>query len=87
MNPVKKISQAISIKREEMTPEQAAKSGAQGVFGHKYGAKVSVYTIKNFSKEICAGPHVQNTKELGKFKIIKEESSAAGIRRIKAVLE
>jgi len=82
-----KIKQAIPIQRQEMTPEQAIKSEAQGVFGHKYGAKVSVYTIGNFSKEICAGPHVQNTKELGKFKIIKEESSSAGVRRIKAVLE
>ncbi len=82
-----KIKQAIPIQRQEITPEQAAKSGAQGVFGHKYGAKVSVYTIGNFSKEICAGPHVQNTKELGKFKIIKEGSSSAGVRRIKAILE
>ncbi len=82
-----KIKQAIPIQRQEMTPEQATKSGAQGVFGHKYGAKVSVYTIGNFSKEICAGPHVQNTKELEKFKIIKEKSSSAGVRRIKAVLE
>ncbi len=83
----KKIKKAIPIKREEMTPEQAKKSGAQGVFGHKYGAKVSVYTIGSFSKEICAGPHVTNTSELGKFKIIKEGSSSAGVRRIKAILE
>ena len=81
-----KIKQSIPIQRQEMTPEQATKSGAQGIFGHKYGAKVSVYTIGNFSKEICAGPHVQNTKELGKFKIVKEGSSSAGVRRIKAVL-
>ncbi len=83
----KKISQAIPIKREEMTPEQAKKSGAQGIFDAKYGNKVSVYTIGNFSKEICAGPHVQNTKELGHFKIKKEESSSAGVRRIKATLK
>lgn len=83
----KKISQAIPIKREEMTPEQAKSTGAQGIFDAKYGNKVSVYTIGNFSKEICAGPHIQNTKELGKFKIKKEESSSAEVRRIKAVLE
>jgi len=82
-----KIRQAIEVKRQEMTPEQAKSSGAQGVFGAKYGDKVSVYTIGNFSREICAGPHVKNIKELGKFKIKKEESSAAGIRRIKAVLK
>jgi alanyl-tRNA synthetase len=82
-----KIKQAIPIKCEEMTVEEARKINAQGVFGHKYGEKVKVYSIGDFSKEICAGPHVQNTKELGKFKIKKEESSAAGVRRIKAVLE
>ncbi len=83
----KKIQEKLPIKREEMTPKQAKISGAQGIFDTKYGEKVSVYTIGNFSKEICAGPHVKNTKELGHFKIIKEESSAAGVRRIKAVLE
>ncbi len=83
----KKIQENLSVKREEMFVEQAKKSGAQGVFDSKYREKVSVYSIGDFSKEICAGPHVKNTKELGKFKIIKEESSAAGVRRIKAVLE
>ncbi len=82
-----KIKQAIPVKREEMSVEQAKKAGAQGLFEAKYREKVSVYTIGNFSREICAGPHVKNTGELGHFKIIKEESSAAGIRRIKAVLE
>jgi alanyl-tRNA synthetase len=82
-----KIKEEIPVKREEMTPQEAKKSGAQGVFESKYGEKVSVYTIGTFSKEICAGPHVKNTSELGHFKIQKEESSAAGIRRIKAVLE
>ena len=53
----------------------------------KYGEKVSVYKISNYSVEICAGPHVKNTKDIGHFKIIKEEAVAAGIRRIKAVLE
>ena len=83
----KKIRECLEIKREEMTPEEAKKKGAQGAFMSKYGEKVSVYSIGNFSKEICGGPHVKNTKELGKFKIIKEESVGAGVRRIKAILE
>jgi len=74
-----------------MSPDEALRSGAEGVFGHKYGEAVSVYSIgtkgREFSREICAGPHVKNTKELGRFKIVKEEASAAGVRRIKAVLE
>jgi alanyl-tRNA synthetase len=81
-----KIREALPVKKEEMTLEEAKKKNAQGVFDHKYADKVSVYTTGNFSIEICGGPHVKNTKELGKFKIKKEESSAAGIRRIKAVL-
>jgi len=83
----KKIKEKIPVKREEMTVEQAKKAGAQAAFNTKYGEKVSVYSIGNSSKEICAGPHVANTSELGHFKIKKEESSAAGVRRIKAVLE
>jgi len=83
----KKIKQSLPIKKQEMTLEEAKKSGAQGVFEDKYAKKITVYSIKNFSKEICGGPHVKNTKELGHFKIKKEESSAAGIRRIKAILE
>jgi alanyl-tRNA synthetase len=81
------IQQAIPVDRHEMLLEDALKSGAQGEFGAKYPAKVSVYTMGTHSKEICMGPHASNTKDLGKFKIIKEESIAAGIRRIKAVLE
>jgi len=57
-----------------------------GIFDNKYGDKVTVYTIGNVSKEICGGPHAQNTKDLGYFKIQKEESSSAGVRRIKAIL-
>jgi len=83
----KKISEDLPVECKEMTLEQAKKYGAQGVFEHKYGEKVKVYSIGNFSREICAGPHVTNTKHLGKFKIIKEESVAKGIRRIKAILE
>jgi alanyl-tRNA synthetase len=82
-----KIKQGLDVKREEMTPEEAKKRGAIGLFEQKYGEKVSVYSIGDFSREICAGPHVKNTRELGRFKIIKEEAVAAGVRRIKAKLE
>lgn len=81
------IQKSHEIIREEMSPEQAKKKGALGVFDAKYKDKVSVYTIGEFSKEICAGPHATNTKELGHFKIKKEESSSQGVRRIKAILE
>ncbi len=80
------IQKAIPVTRQEMFLEQAKKLGACGVFDNKYGEKVSVYTIGDFSKEICTGPHVNNTKEIGKFKIQKQESCGAGIRRIKGVL-
>ena len=82
----KKIKEELVISKKEMKTSDALKEGAIGVFGGRYGAKVSVYSVGKFDKEICAGPHVNNTKELGKFKIIKEESVAAGVRRIKAVL-
>ncbi len=81
------IRKGLEVKREEMSVEEAKKKGACGIFDSKYGARVSVYSIGNFSNEICAGPHVSNTCELGKFKIIKEESSSSGVRRIKGVLE
>ncbi len=81
------ISKTQEVKKEEMSVKEAKKKGATGVFEDKYKNKVSVYTIGDFSKEICAGPHVKNTRELGKFKILKEESSSFGIRRIKAILE
>jgi alanyl-tRNA synthetase len=80
------IHKSCKVIREEMSPQEAKKKGAGGIFDEKYGDIVSVYTIENFSKEICAGPHVQNTKDIGKFKITKEESSSSGIRRIKAVI-
>jgi len=83
----KKIKENIPIELEELTLEEAKKAGAQGVFDSKYGKKVKVYSIRDFSKEICAGPHVENTSELGTFKIKKEGSSSAGVRRIKAILE
>ncbi len=90
----KKIKEKLEVKREEIPLQDALKSGAQAEFGAKYPELVSVYTIEDkkeksgwFSKEICTGPHVSNTGELGKFKIVKEESVAAGIRRIKAIVE
>ena len=70
-----------------MSLEDAQKSGATGLFANKYGDKVKVYTIGDFSKEICGGPHVDRTGKLGHFKIIKEEAVSAGVRRIKAILE
>ena len=81
------INENLPVKKEEMSLDKALKLGARGEFGAKYPGIVSVYKIGNISKEICAGPHVKNTKEIGKFKIIKEESSSAGIRRIKAIIE
>lgn len=81
-----KIQEDLPVICEEMTLEEARKSGAMGLFENKYGEKVKVYTIGNFSKEICGGPHVEHTGVLGTFKIKKEESSSAGVRRIKAVL-
>ncbi len=81
------ISQAIPVEVNEMTVEEAKASGALGVFDNRYGEKVTVYTIGNISKEICGGPHAKNTSDLHHFKIVKEESSSSGIRRIKAILD
>jgi alanyl-tRNA synthetase len=82
-----KISEALPVKRIETTLEEAVEMGSQAVFDGKYGEKVSVYSIGDFSMELCSGPHVENTGELGRFKIIKEEGISAGVRRIRAVLE
>jgi len=82
-----KIKEDLEVKKEEMRYEEAIKSGALAFFKEKYPEKVSVYSIGDFSKEICAGPHVKRTSELGHFKIIKEESAGSGIRRIRAVLK
>ncbi len=84
-----KIRGKIPVRCEEMNVKEAKEKGATGIFDEKYKEKVSVYTIGNkeiFSKEICAGPHVKNTGELGHFRILKEEASSAGVRRIKAEL-
>ncbi len=88
-----KIKQDLLVKMEEMPLEKAKATGAVGAFESKYGEKVKVYSIGSaqgglpFSREICGGPHVERTGALGKFKIVKEEASSAGVRRIKAVLE
>lgn len=81
------ISQEWDVTKESMSKEQALKIGAEAMFIEKYPDIVNVYSISNISKEICGGPHVNNTKELGHFRIKKEEASSAGVRRIKAVLE
>ncbi len=81
------IKEAIPVTVEEMTKDEAVKSGAECMFIEKYPDRVTVYFIGDVSKELCGGPHVKNTSELGTFKIKKEEASSAGIRRIKAILE
>ena len=80
------IQDAIPVTKQEMSKEEAIKSGAECMFIEKYPDIVTVYSIGDVSKELCGGPHVNNTSELGRFKIKKEESSSSGIRRIKAIL-
>ena len=80
------IQQGLPVTKEEMKKEDAIKSGAECMFIEKYPDIVTVYSIGDVSKELCGGPHVKNTNELGKFKIKKEESSSSGVRRIKAIL-
>lgn len=82
-----KIGQDLVVKKELMTQEEADKKGAIGLFKEKYADKVSIYEIGDYSTEYCGGPHVEHTSQVGKFKILKEESVGAGQRRIKAVLE
>lgn len=88
----KKIGEKLPVNRVVMKKEDAEKTGAAHTFGEKYGDEVSIYYIGEslesaWSKEFCGGPHIENTGELSKFKIVKEESVSAGVRRIKAVLE
>jgi alanyl-tRNA synthetase len=91
---IKQVEQIVNqqIKRDlpvdfnEMTLEEARDSGAIALFGDKYDEVVKVYSIGDFSKEVCGGPHVSHTQELGQFRIVKEQSSSQGVRRIKAVL-
>ncbi|MEI3529619.1 MAG: alanine--tRNA ligase [Bacilli bacterium] len=81
------IDLGLDVTMEEMSKNDAIKSGAECMFVEKYPDVVTVYSIGDISKELCGGPHVKNTKELGHFRIKKEEASSAGVRRIKAVLE
>ena len=85
------ITQGYEMKKEEMSFAEAKKSGALAFFRGKYPERVTVYSAtKNgeiFSREVCGGPHVTNTQEIGKFKIIKEEASSAGVRRVRATVE
>lgn len=81
------IKMAIPVEKLEMKKEDAINAGAEAMFADKYGDIVSVYKIGDVSMELCGGPHVHNTSELGHFKIKKEEASSAGVRRIKAILE
>ncbi len=80
------IKDEIDISWKEMTFEEAKAYGAIGLFEEKYGEKVKVYTMGKYSREVCGGPHVNNTRELGGFRILKEESCGAGMRRIKAIV-
>jgi alanyl-tRNA synthetase len=81
------IQRDLPVSMEIMTLEEARAAGAIALFGEKYQEKVKVYTIGDFSKEVCGGPHVERTGTLGKFVIQKEQSSSSGVRRIRAVLE
>jgi len=81
------INEGLDVRVDEMSKEDAIKSGAECMFIEKYPDIVTVYSIGDVSKELCGGPHVKNTSELGTFKIKKEEASSAGVRRIKAILQ
>lgn len=83
----KAIERKIDVTSEELSLDEARTQGAHGIFDSKYGEKVKVYTIGDVDKQICGGPHAKNTGDLHHFKIIKEESSSSGIRRIKAILD
>ncbi len=81
------IQAGLAVTAQEMPKEDALKTGAECMFIEKYPDVVTVYSIGEVSKELCGGPHVKNTSELGHFKIKKEEASSSGVRRIKAILE
>ncbi|MFW5783672.1 MAG: alanine--tRNA ligase [Spirochaetota bacterium] len=83
----RQIERDLPVEFTEMTLEEARDSGAIALFGDKYDEIVKVYSIGDFSREVCGGPHVDHTAELGRFRIVKEQSSSQGVRRIKAVLE
>jgi alanyl-tRNA synthetase len=81
------IARDLPVSIDVMTLDQATGSGALAFFGEKYGEQVKVYTMGDFSKEVCGGPHVNHTGELGKFKITKQEAVGQGVRRVRAVVE
>ena len=81
------IQAGLSVTMEVMPLSEAIQQGALAFFGEKYGDLVKVYTIGKFSKEVCGGPHVENTIELGRFKILKTEAVGHGVRRVRATLE
>jgi alanyl-tRNA synthetase len=81
------IRRDLPVSFQEVSIDEARRAGAVGLFGERYGEQVKVYAIGDFSKEICGGPHVDHTGELGRFRIVKEEAVGAGARRIRAVLE
>jgi alanyl-tRNA synthetase len=81
------IKRDLPVTMEVMSLEQAKASGAAALFGEKYESQVKVYSIGDFSREVCGGPHVEHTGGMGTFRIQKEQSSSAGVRRIRAVLE
>ncbi len=82
----KRVKEDLTVHKHIMSLEEAKKIGAIGLFGEKYGETVSVYTMGDYSKEFCGGPHVEHTSKVGTFKILKEEALGAGLRRIKAVV-
>jgi alanyl-tRNA synthetase len=81
------IRRDLPVHFETMTLEQAKRLGAMALFGERYEEKVKVYFMGDFSTEVCGGPHVEHTGELGSFRIVKEQSSSAGVRRIRAVVQ
>ena len=81
------IKEGLDVTSTEMSKEEAINSGAECMFIEKYPDIVTVYSIGDISKELCGGPHVKNTSEIGEFKIVKEEASSAGVRRIKAIIK
>jgi alanyl-tRNA synthetase len=83
----RQIEADLPVKMAIMSYDQAVQTGALAFFGEKYGEQVKVYSIGNFSMEVCGGPHVQHSIELGHFRIVKEEAVGQGVRRIRGVLE
>jgi alanyl-tRNA synthetase len=81
------ITRDLPVHYEEMSVDEAKARGAIGLFEERYGERIKVYVVGDFSTEICGGPHVEHTGQIGRFKIVKEEASSSGIRRIKAIIE